>query len=131
MKLTLLPLEKNDVLRVRCDGRISLRAESAPGDPLQDLLGPRCFGDKVLLDLEGAQGIDTSGVCWLMELFEKFAAARGQLVVYSVPPTVTQFLDVLRLTHLHPLAVNESAAREQLARDPNAPPALVGRPPAR
>jgi hypothetical protein len=113
MKLTLLPLQNDDVIRVRCEGPISLRElGSGATDPIQTLLGPHCYSHKVLLSLERTQTIDTSGIAWLMRSAHGFGQARGAFVLYAVPPTVTDVLDFLRLTALLRIAANEPAARE-------------------
>jgi anti-anti-sigma factor len=113
MKLTLLPLQNDDVIRVRCEGPVSLRElGSGAADPLQTLLGPHCYGHKVLLSLERTQNIDTSGIAWLMRCSHRFGQSRGALVLYQVPPTVTDILDFLRLSALLRIAATEPAARE-------------------
>lgn len=110
MQLTLLPLQNDDVIRVRCDGDVTLRGQPAGTDPLEALLGTRHFGQKVLLDLEKAQGIDTSGVSWLLRVQDRFRQSNGRLVLYALPPRVTQTLDFLRLTPLLTTAATEAEA---------------------
>jgi anti-anti-sigma factor len=113
MKLTLLPLQNDDVIRVRCEGPVSLRElGSGTADPLQTLLGPHCYSHKVLLSLERTQSIDTSGIAWLMRSSHHFGQSRGAFVIYGVPPTVTDILDFLRLSALLRIAPNEPVARE-------------------
>jgi hypothetical protein len=113
MKLTLLPLQNDDVIRVRCEGPLSLRElGSGNADPLLTLLGPHCYSHKVLLSLERAQNIDTSGIAWLMRSSQRFGQSRGSFVLYQVPATVTDILDFLRLTPLLRIAANEPTARE-------------------
>jgi anti-anti-sigma factor len=125
MNLTLSPLQNDEVIRVRCDGDVTLRGAASGGDPLEALLGPRSFGQKVLLNLEKAQGIDTSGVSWLLGLQERFRQANGRLVLVALPPRVTQTLDFLRLTGLLTTAPTEAAgvacAREAPAAGTNGP----------
>jgi hypothetical protein len=122
MKLTLLPLQNDDVLRVRCEGVLTLRGQEGPADPLGALLGPHCASHKVLLNLERAQGIETSGISWLMRTNDRFSQARGTLVLYAVPPVVGDILDFLRLTPLLHVAPGEAAALEMALAD-GAPPA--------
>jgi anti-anti-sigma factor len=79
-------------------------------DPFEELLGPLCHHHKVLLSLEHAESLDTSGMGWLLSNHKRFAEAGGKLVLHSVPPVV---LDLLRFTHLTDLlaiAANEQAA---------------------
>jgi hypothetical protein len=109
MELTLLPLQNDDVLRVRSEGLVSRRD---PSDPLQTLLGPHCYTHKVLLSLDQSQGIDTSGICWLVSSNKRFAQAGGKLVLFAVPPVVFDVLDFLHLTPLLHIAANEQAACE-------------------
>jgi anti-anti-sigma factor len=110
MKLTLLPLQDDDILRVRCDGDLTLRGEAAKGDPLEALLGPRSFGHKVVVNLEKVQNIDTSGISWLTRVQERFRKSNGRLVFFGISPRVAQTLDFLRLTPLLTTAPTEAAA---------------------
>lgn len=112
MDLNLLPLQNDNVLRVRTEGAISCRHKD---DPLLALLGPHCYGHKVLLNLERSPSIDTSGVCWLMDSQKRFAQAGGRLVMYSVTPLVLDVLGFLRLTPLLSIAAHEDAASKMLA----------------
>jgi anti-anti-sigma factor len=114
MNLSLLPLDSEILFRVRCDGPVSLRGQAPGADPLHALLGPNCYSHKILLCLEGASSIDTSGLAWLMRTHKAFAKAGGVLVLFSVPPTVLDLLDVLRMTPLLHIAEDEAAARDLL-----------------
>jgi hypothetical protein len=112
MKLTLLPLQNDDVIRVRCDGPLTLRQQDSQADPLQSLLGPHCYSHKVLLNLERAHAIDTSGICWLIRNQNRFAQSRGAFVIYAVPPGVTDILDFLQLRPQLSIATGEPDARQ-------------------
>jgi anti-anti-sigma factor len=114
MKLTLLPLENDEVIRVRCDGPLTLRQTDGQVDPLQTLLGPHCYNHKVLLNLERSQTIDTSGICWLVRSQTRFSQARGAFVLYAVPPTVTDLLDFLRMRSYLRIAETEPQARKMI-----------------
>lgn len=122
MKLALLPLQNDDVVRVQCDGNVGLESRSPQDDPLRELLGPYCYTLKVLLDLEKVQSVDTTGLTWLIQEHKKFQQAGGKFILYSVPPLVTQVLDFLRLTPHLPIAASEEAAREMALGEP----AVVG-----
>jgi hypothetical protein len=97
MELTLLPLQNDDVLRIGSHGAVSQRN---PSDPLLALLGPHCYAHKILLSLDESQGIDTSGICWLINTNKRFTQAGGKLVLFAVPPVVLDVLDFLNLTPL-------------------------------
>ncbi len=114
MKLTLLALEKDDLLRIACEGPLS-RLLDQERDPLRDLLGPHCYTRRVLVNLERVQAVDTSGITWLLGMVERFANANGRVVFYMVPPIVTQVLDFMRLTETLPLAASEQAAAAMAA----------------
>jgi anti-anti-sigma factor len=110
MKLNLLGAD-NEVTRVLCEGNISQDSIRPGNDPIETLLGPDCYGRKVLLDLERAQYIDSSGVSWLMGRHKAFAQAGGRLVLYSIPPMVSQVLHLLRMSMVLDMANDEAAAR--------------------
>jgi anti-anti-sigma regulatory factor len=110
MKLTLMPLQDGNALRIRCQGMVSLRGRGTSEEPLGELLGPACFARTVLLDLGDALGIDTSGVVWLARIAEKFRQQRGKLIVHSVPAVVWRMLDVLHLTSNFTTAHDEEEA---------------------
>jgi anti-anti-sigma factor len=122
MKLTLLPLQNDEVIRLRCDGMVSVRGLNGQDDPLQALLGPHCYCHKVLLNLERAEGIDTTGLSWLMRTHERFNQAHGTLVLFGIPPTVGDILDFLRLTPLLRVASAEAAALDLAGDDKTARP---------
>jgi anti-anti-sigma factor len=111
MDLSLLPLQNDNVLRVRTEGAVSCRRQD---DPLLALLGPHCYAHKVLLNLERSPSIDTSGVCWLVDSCKRFAQAGGKLVLYGVTPLVLDVLGFLRLNTSLPVAAHEQAAMKML-----------------
>jgi anti-anti-sigma factor len=115
MELTLLPLKKDNLLRIRCGGQVSHRDAT---DPFQTLLGPECYGHAVLLSLERSQSIDTSGLSWLLRAHNRFAAAGGKLVIYGVPPVILDLLNFARLTSQLHIAASEQLGCE-LARPTN------------
>jgi anti-anti-sigma factor len=123
MKLTLLPLGTDNLLRIRCEGPITSPHLTSDRDPLEALLGPHCYSHRVIMDLEKVRSIDTGGVCWLLRLQKQFQAQQGQFVLYQVPGVVTDVLDVLRLTPVLRIARDEDAAREMAAKPPEPPAA--------
>jgi anti-anti-sigma regulatory factor len=112
MKLSLMPLENDELIRVRCEGLVSLRGLDLNAEPLGDLLGGHCYAHKVLLNLEKAQGIDTSGLTWLNRANRKFQSANGALVLYSVPAVVSRVFHFVRLGETLPIAASEAAAED-------------------
>lgn len=112
LHLTYLPLAEDGLIRVRCDGPLSLRGRPHGFDPLCELLGPRACSHTVLLSLERVSGAETSGISWLYQTGEKFALAGGRLIVYAVPAQVLALLDMLQLQLPFRIASAESDARE-------------------
>jgi anti-anti-sigma factor len=113
MKLTLVGTEQ-DVARVRIVGTIRDIRWEIKADPLEKLLGPGCFTRQVLLDLEGADYIDSSGVSWLIVSHKHFKQGGGKLVLHTVPPRVLQVFHFLHMERVFHLADDEAAARALL-----------------
>jgi anti-anti-sigma factor len=123
MKLSLMPLEDNELFQVRCTGPITLRGSDPHSEPLAELLGPHCFSHRILLNCGGTEWIDTSGIAWLSRIRNAFEEAAGSLVLYEVPPIVRGMFDFLGLTPLFCMADNVDSAR---ARALPAPPSANG-----
>jgi anti-anti-sigma factor len=122
MKLTMLPLGTDNIIRVLCEGPITSPHLTSDRDPLEVLLGPHCYTHRVLMSLEKVRSIDTGGVCWLLRLQKQFQAHQGQFILYSIPGIVIDVLDVLRLTSILRIANNEEDAREMAGKAPEPPP---------
>ena len=61
-----LQSEEKDLLYLTCRGAISLPDFQPEKDPLLKLLGPTVYSRKLLLNLEHASLLDTSGISWLI-----------------------------------------------------------------
>ena len=110
MKLRLRSEEAAGVCRIRAEGEI--RSVEEPRDPrdIEDLLGPSCYRRKILLDLEDAAHIDSSGVSWLVHFHRRCRAAGGVLILHSVPPAILAVLKLLGMVQQFHLAADERAA---------------------
>jgi anti-anti-sigma factor len=110
MKLNLVrePRGKDDTLVLACEGNMS--RVDLDRDVFREACGPNCYERRVLVNMERVQGVDTSGITWLLGLVERFKRDNGQVVFYMVPPIVTQVLDFMRLTESLPVAASEQAA---------------------
>jgi anti-anti-sigma factor len=109
MQLTLTSSD-NDVIRVQCDGSISQDGFRAGTDPFEQLLGADCYKKKVVMNLERTHYIDSSGVGWLMARNKQFRQAGGRLIIYSIPPMVSQVLQLLNMGKVLELASDEASA---------------------
>jgi anti-anti-sigma regulatory factor len=123
MKVTLLPLEADNLIKVKCEGPITSPHLTSDRDPLEALLGPLCYKHRVIMNLEKVRSIDTGGVCWLLRLQKQFTAHQGRLVLYVLPGVMMNVLEVLRLTRHLRIATDEDAARDMAAQPPEPPPA--------
>jgi anti-anti-sigma factor len=113
MKLTLVA-DEQDLVRIRVEGTIRDVRWEIKADPLEKLLGPGCFTRKVLLDLEAADYVDSSGISWLIVSHKHFKQGGGQLVLHTVPPRVAQVFQFLHMDRVFQLADDEATARRLL-----------------
>jgi anti-anti-sigma regulatory factor len=65
-------------------GKIRSAQEPRGFRDIEEMLGPQCYRRGVLLDLEEAPLIDSSGASWLVHLHRSSQTARGVLILYSV-----------------------------------------------
>jgi anti-anti-sigma factor len=97
MKL-ILESSAEGFVKLRCEGHIN---GTLGGDnPLEEILGMGCYSCKVLLNLERATSITSTGVAWLVRCHKNFDRSGGMLVLHTVPPTIDH---VLRLLNMHTL----------------------------
>jgi anti-sigma B factor antagonist len=111
MNLRLRSEEAAGVCQIRAEGEI--RSVEEPRDPrhIEELLGPQGYRRKILLDLQDAAHIDSSGVSWLVHFHRRCRAAGGMLVLHSVPPAILAILKLLGMEQSLNLAADERAAR--------------------
>jgi anti-anti-sigma factor len=111
MRLKLVAYDA-DAIRIACEGQITQK-ELEPGrDLMGELLPGGDYGRKVLFNLEKTTYVDSSGIGWLVVCQKRFVQAKGQLVLYNVPPMVMQVLEMLRMHLIMNIASNETAARQ-------------------
>lgn len=117
MKLTYRPLANEEILRVACEGAVSVRGTPPGSEPLLELLGPHCYRQKVVLNLERADGVDTSGLMWLVRVATRFSQGGGRFAVYGFSPNFRNMLDVLGMTETVTLVSSEQGAIETVTRN--------------
>ena len=106
-----LHAEEKDILHLTCRGAISLPDFQPEKDPLPKLLGPEVYSRKLLLNMEPASLLDTSGISWLIHCHEACGRAGGILVLYAIPRRVRYILQLLQMEHLFHTAADATAAR--------------------
>jgi anti-anti-sigma factor len=108
MKLDLVSNE-SQLVRVQNHGTITLIDVNGE-NPLEKLLGPDCFRNNILLNLERTNYIDTAAVSWFISCHKACQNAGGRFILHSVPPMVLQVLDLLRMNEILNMTVDESQA---------------------
>ena len=69
------------------------------------------YRSRVLMNLEKAEYIDSSGIGWLLTHHKHFLQAGGKLVLHSVPPRINDVFQLLRMSAVLHIAPDEAAAR--------------------
>ena len=119
MKLTLVSIEKEGIIRAATEGNITGTDFSADGkNPLETLLGLTWSSTRVLLDFSKTSYIDSSAIGWLIGTSRAFRDAGGTFVIHSIQAPVRQILEVLRVGQVVPTASDEAAARKILTGAP-------------
>ncbi len=116
MKLTITS-DIGGVLLMEASGRITQGDVSKFDDPMRDLLGDDGFGRRVVLDLDGVEFVDSSGIGWLIASHKHFRKDGGKLVVHSVRPMVAEILKILKFHQVLVIAKNERAALAAVRRE--------------
>jgi anti-anti-sigma factor len=112
MKLSMVSIDKDGIVRIRADGSItSADFLASDKNPMEALLGANWASNKVLLDLGAIGYIDSSAVGWLINCHKELKANGGMMAVHSIQPQVMQILRVLKIERIMPLVEDEAAAR--------------------
>ena len=109
MQLSVVSSE-GGIVKLRCEGDISQKDIDPGSDPIEALLGADCYTRTVLLNLDLTHYVDSSGVGWLMGRHKQFLSGGGKLLLHSIPPMVSQVLQLLRMSMILYMASDESAA---------------------
>jgi len=104
----------DDFVRARLTGRITQKEISATFDPFTEELGDDAYSKKVLLDMHGAEYLDSSGIGWLLACNKRFETAGGGLAMYGFIRQVLDVIRVLRMQMVLSIGANEAEAIEKL-----------------
>lgn len=102
--------DEGPVLRVDIHGRINMAVLAEQQEALGELIACEGYKRTVLLDMSGAELVDSAGLSWLVVQHKRFCDAGGRLVIHSVPFTILETLKVMRLDQVLHVAENESQA---------------------
>ncbi len=116
MKLSILSRE-DGLAHVAVTGKITQEQAALASDPLRELLGPDVYAGKVILHMQDADFVDSSGVSWLLIAHKRFKENKGRIVLHSIQPVVMNVLKVLRMHLVFDLADNEQVARKTIQGD--------------
>jgi anti-anti-sigma factor len=110
MKLTVESCDQG-VMHVASTEDITQSDFPTRDNPLEKLLGPDCYRQKVVLSLQRSCYIDSAGIGWLVMCHERFNDAGGRLVIHSIPPMVNHALQLLGLSSVLNVADDEPRAQ--------------------
>ena len=114
MKLQLVS-DEGEFVRFRIEGDLRVE-ESAERRPFESMLGDNCYGRRLLLDLEGCNFINSSGIGWLIVQHRLFERGGGQFILHDAPAAIEQALSFARMHSFLTIARNLSEARQLRAR---------------
>ncbi|GIW97400.1 MAG: hypothetical protein KatS3mg111_0733 [Pirellulaceae bacterium] len=108
----LLRLDKQDdnLFFISVHGRISQTAVEDCAARLPQLIGESNLCKTILLNLRGAEQIDSSGISWILNLDKQIRQAGGKLILHSVPLDIQHVFNLMKLNRVLTLVKNEAEA---------------------
>jgi len=117
MQLTLQKQKVDDIVVIRCQGRIVLGAEI---NSLQLELEPLTrLSKKVVLQLEEVSFVDSAGLGTLVRLFGVLRAHGGDLKLCRLSPFLLQVLNVTNLLRIFPVYASERESIQAFSKGPH------------
>lgn len=101
----------DDVCQLSLSGEITKTVVASHQDPFSQLLGQDELNLTILLSLEHAKYINSSGIGWLIETNKKIREAGGILVLHSLPPDIQSIFVIMRLEKVFTLAKDLECAQ--------------------
>jgi anti-anti-sigma factor len=114
MKLQLTSIEA-DLVCVRVEGSITPGVGGIARDPMEQLIDPRGHSRTILLNLQQADYIDSSGIAWLLSWQRRTRQAGGALGICALTPQVSEVLRISRMDTVLTIWPDEASARAALA----------------
>jgi len=115
MNVKLVSIEKDGVIRLAANGSMTA-SEMANGNehPLAGVIGQAWSNNRVVLSMDETQYIDSTAIGWLLSCQKQFQRDGGRFVLHSVPPSVQQIFDLLKVDRVLQVAGDESQALEKV-----------------
>ena len=102
------------VVALVLEGQVTSACQGTNPFPFEGFLGAGWASQRVLVDMERVDYLDSAAVGWLIASQKAFHAAGGKLVLYSLQPRIRQLLTMLKLERIVPLAEDLAAAKQVL-----------------
>ncbi|MFI4876294.1 MAG: STAS domain-containing protein [Blastopirellula sp. JB062] len=99
-----------DIVQVSVSGRVTQDGTMRETEPLSGLIGLDAYQRTVLLNMQEADLIDSSGVGWLLTCHKRFEEAQGKLILFDMPPIVANVFKLMRLDTFFHIVPNGDAA---------------------
>lgn len=99
-----------DIVQVGVSGRVTQDGSMRENEPLSSLIGLDAYRRVVLLNMQDADIIDSSGVGWLLTCHKRFNEANGKLILFNMPLIVANVFKLMRLDTFFNIAGNSEAA---------------------
>jgi anti-anti-sigma factor len=103
------------LIRLAVVGRVTMREVGGP-DPLRAVAGEQVYSERILLNLQLVDFLDSSGVGWLLNCHIRCREAGGALVLHTIHPLALKVLTTLRMHNVLTLAENEDDALKLVRR---------------
>jgi anti-anti-sigma factor len=112
MKISMISIDRDGLIRTATSGNLTATDFPADGkNVFEQLLGMTWSNNRVMLNMEKTQYIDSTAIGWLISCQKEFKANNGLFVVHSVQTSVQQVLDLLKIGKVVPIKDDEAAAR--------------------
>ncbi len=109
MKLSLVS-ETDGVARLAAEGKMTAEDFRESTNVLEGVMGPQWATKKAVLDMGKVGYMDSSAIGWLLSANKHFRQGGGKLVLYAVPPNISQLFSLLKIGTTVSIAPKEADA---------------------
>jgi len=104
-----------DSAQLMLKGRLDLESSASVKEEIRRSLGQGCV--KLVLNLQGVEFINSSGLGALVSALKEIRLAKGRLVVCRLAPYVREIFEITQLSHIFEIYATEGEALEALGRE--------------